>query len=308
MSKISKLGLGIVAFEGTEHLKNITYELRDLCDTIAVCLQQTSYHGEPIKEEDIKVVENLKNLGYIDTIIWFEPTDFHKDKPEGDAPRIIETDKRNFICDYLEKECGCSHIMVIDSDEFYHHDDFQRAKENYSNDDNMHIAYCEYTNYYRDYRHLMVWPFRSYVPFIAEAKYRFDFEKGNFTQPSDPTRRYYIDPNAKMNYFNIFDWSIVKMHHLSWIRLKIETKINAWSSKKLFSNYETLKQDILDRYYNYQDGLNAILMFNVPYNQVKVNKLPKQYIHPHFRLDEEPVMPYLQEKSKIDRLNKQIVD
>ena len=49
-------------------------------------------------------------------------------------------------------------------------------------------------------------------------------------------------------------------------------------------------------------------MFNVPYNQVKVNKLPKQYIHPHFRLDEEPVMPYLQEKSKIDRLNKQIVD
>lgn len=299
MSKISKLGLGIVAFEGTEHLKNITYELRDLCDIITVCLQRFSYHGEPIKEEDITAVESLKELGYIDTIIWFEPIEMHKEESKGDAPRMIETDKRNFICDYLENECKCSHNIIIDSDEFYHHDDFKQAKEIYDKDDSLHISYCEYVNYYRDYRHLMVWPFKSYVPFIAESKYRFDFEKGNFMQPSDPTRRYYVDPKSEMNYFNIFDWNTVKMHHLSWIRLEIETKISAWSSKKLFGNYETLRKDILDRYYNYKDGLNAIIMFNTPFNQVKVNKLPKQYIHPHFRLDEEPSIPYIQEKNKV---------
>lgn len=300
MSKISKLGLGIVAFEGTEHLKNITYELRDLCDVITVCLQKNSYHNEPIKKEDIDVVENLKKLGYIDTIIWFEPTELHKNESEGDAPRMIETDKRNFICDYLEKECKCSHLLVIDSDEFYHHDDFQKAKESYNNNDKMHVTYCEYTNYYRDYKHLMVWPFKSFVPFISEAKYRFNFKKGNFSQPSDPTRRYYLNPKEKMNYFNIFEWGIVKMHHLSWIRIKIETKINAWSSKKLFANYETLKENILNRYYNYKEGLNAILMFNVPFNQVKVNKLHKQYIHPHFKLDEEPVKTYIEEKNTIN--------
>lgn len=296
MSKITKFGLGIVAFEGTEHLKNIAYELRDLCDNITVCLQKESYHGEPISQKDVDVVENLKNLGYIDSIIWFTPTDFHLDESKGDAPRFIETDKRNFICDYLEKEENCSHVMIIDSDEFYHHDDFKAAKDLYDNDENLHVTYCEYVNYYRDYRHVMVWPFNCYVPFIAEAKYRFNFRKGNFTQPSDPTRRYLLD--GDMTHFNIFGWQVVKMHHLSWLRINIESKINAWSSKKLFENFDELKTAILDRYYNYENGLNAILMFNVPGNQVQVNYLNKQFIHPHFMLDEEPVRSYKEEYAK----------
>lgn len=295
MSKIRKLGLGIVAFEGSEHLKNITFELRTLCDNITVCLQKKSYHGEPIQQEDVDIVENLKNLGYIDNIIWFEPADLHTDEPAGDAPRLIETDKRNFICDYLEKEQDCSHLMIIDSDEFYHHDDFERAKKTYDADPNLHVTYCEYVNYYRDYRHVMVWPFNSYVPFISEAGYRFDFRKGNFTKPSDPTRRFYINPEAEMNHFNVFNWEMIKMHHLSWIRINIEQKVSSWSSRKLFENYEELRELILDRYYNYEEGLNAIIMFNVPCNQVEVAKLPKQYIHPHFMLDTEPTRPYSEE-------------
>jgi hypothetical protein len=98
-----------------------------------------------------------------------------------------------------------------------------------------------------------------------------------------------------MNYFNIFGWDVVKMHHLSWIRLEIESKISSWSSRKLFPNYEELRKAILDRYYNYEEGLNAILMFNVPGNQVQVNKLPKQYIHPHFAIYAEPTKPYKNE-------------
>jgi hypothetical protein len=288
MSKISKLGLGIVAFEGTEHIKNITYEIRDLCDEIVVCLQKNSYHGEPIDPNEVKIVENLKNLGFIDDIIWFEPTDFHTDRKPGDAPRIIETDKRNFICEYLENEAKCSHSIIIDSDEFYDHDDFALAKQIFDGDEKMHVSYCQYVNYYRDYRHVMVWPFDSYVPFIAEAENRFDFDKGNFGKPSDPTRRYLLDLSSEKSYFNIFNWDVIKMHHLSWIRIHIESKINSWSSKKLFDNIEELHKQILNRYYHYEDGLNAILMFRTPCNQVQVNILPKQYIHPHFRLDEEP--------------------
>ena len=294
MSKIQKLGLGIVAFEGVEHLKNISFELRDLCDNITICLQKTSYHGEPIKQNDVDKVENLQRLGYIDNIIWFESNKEYTGEKEGDIPRIVETDKRNFICDYLEKEQNCSHLLIIDSDEFYNHDDFKRAKDMFETDEKLHVTYCEYVNYYRDYRHVLVWPFNSYVPFISESKYRFDFRKGNFRKPSDPTRRYLL--KGEMTYFNIFDWNTVKMHHLSWIRVNIEDKINAWSSKKLFTDYNELEKAILDRYYNYADGLNAIIMFNVPYNQVKVNKLNKQYIHPHFMLDDEPVRLYEEEK------------
>lgn len=289
MSKITKLGMGIVSFEGNEHLKNITYEIREYVDEIVVCLQKTSYHGDAIKQSDVDEVEHLKDMGYIDDIIWFEPVDKHEDKKES-APRYVETDKRNFILDYLEKECGCSHCLITDSDEFYDGADFKKAKDLISKSENVHVSYCQYVNYYRDYQHVMVWPFESYVPFITESSYRFLFEKGNFNRPSDPTRRYEI-PGEKKEVC-VLPWKLIKMHHLSWIRLNIEDKMNAWSSKKLFQNYELLKKGMLNRYYNFRDGMNAIIMFNVPGYSVIVNKLPKQYIHPKFFLSENIETPY----------------
>ena len=57
MSKITRLGLSIVAFDGTEHLKNILYELRGLCDV------------DPIAAEDVDEVELLNRLGFVDRII-----------------------------------------------------------------------------------------------------------------------------------------------------------------------------------------------------------------------------------------------
>lgn len=69
MSKITRLGFSIVAFDGTEHLKNILYELRGLCDVIHVCLQRKSYHGDPIAAEDVDEVELLNRLGFVDRII-----------------------------------------------------------------------------------------------------------------------------------------------------------------------------------------------------------------------------------------------
>lgn len=283
MSKISKLGMGIIAFEGIEHIKNIAYEVRDLVDTIVICLQHESYHGEPIQQEDVDAANLLLEYGYVDEIIWFEVKDRHIE--EGNAgPRYIETDKRNFILDYLENTSKCSHSLIIDSDEFYDKEDFEYAKSLIDKDKNIKISYCQYINYYRDYQHLMVWPFLSYVPFITEASYRFDFKKGNFKLPSDPTRRYVAEVGYEPT---IFAFNIIKMHHLSWIRLDITKKLKNWSAKKYFNN-ESLDSAILERYYNYIDGQNAIITFNVPNYHVCVNTLPKQYIHPHFALDDEP--------------------
>lgn len=287
MSKITKFGFGIVSFEGNEHLKNIISEIRDLCDHIVVCLQKKSYHGDDISEDDVNVVMDLKEKGYVDSVIWFEPKNkYSNENDKGSVPRMIETDKRNFILDYLEFTEKCSHSMVIDSDEFYDHDDFKTGKEFIDKNENIRVSYCRYVNYYRDYEHVMVWPFECFVPFITESKYRFSFKEGNFDRPSDPTRRYRIP--EKNGQFSLFSWQAVKMHHLSWIRNNIEGKINSWSAKKLFKNYDELKDKILDRYYNYIDGQNAIIMFNVPEHSVPVNRLPKKYIHPKYRLDDVP--------------------
>lgn len=285
MSKITNLGLGIIAFEGLEHIKNIVYEIKDLVASVVVCLQSTSYMGDKIDEADVKDAEMLKDLGYIDEIIWFEPEDFHIDKGKA-APRMIETDKRNFVLDYLEFVKNCSHSLIIDSDEFYDHDDFKRAIDIINTHNDIHVTYCQYVNYYRDYRHTLIWPFLAYVPFITESKYRFSFANGSFDKPSDPTRRYYLaDANST---YHIMPYEVIKMHHLSWIRLDITKKIKSWSAKKYFEDVQGLEEAILDRYYNYKEGQPAILMFNVPHYSVAVTSLNKQYIHPHYRLNQIP--------------------
>ena len=274
--------MGIIAFEGIEHIKNITYEIRELVDTIVICLQKESYHGEPIHQEDVDLANQLLEYGYVDDIIWFKATDLHTE--EGNAgPRWIETDKRNFILDYLENTVKCSHSLVIDSDEFYDKEDFEYAKNLLDKDESARVSYCQYINYYRDYSHVLVWPFLAYVPFITESSFRFHFENGTFTLPSDPTRRYVTDSSVTPK---ILAFDIIKMHHLSWIRIDIDKKLHNWSAKRYFQKDE-LHNAILNRYYNYVDGQNAIITFNVPNYNVCVNRLPKQYIHPHFYLDEE---------------------
>lgn len=283
MNKIKKLGYGIIVYDDVCHLRNMIAEIRDLCDEIVVCLQNESYFGVPIEQKIVEYIGNIKEEGLIDDIIWFTPTQFHEEEGPN-APRFVEADKRNFILDFLENDSKCSHSMVIDSDEFYDHDDFENAKKIINDSDDIKVSYCEYINYYRDYQHLMVWPFRCYVPFITESKYRFDFKNGSFDKPSDPTRRYRIDePNSK---YVIFNFKVIKMHHLSWIRQDINFKIDNWSSKKFFDHDKGLKQKMLDRYNNYKDGQNAIIMFNTPYNEVIVNKLPKQYINPKNEITE----------------------
>jgi hypothetical protein len=84
--------------------------------------------------------------------------------------------------------------------------------------------------------------------------------------------------------YAIFNFQTVKMHHLSWIRRDIRKKIDNWSSKKYFEHQIGLRDRIIDRYENYKEGQNAIIMFNVPNSEVIVNKLPKQYVRPKYNL------------------------
>ena len=125
MSKISKLGLGIVAFDDITHLKNICSEIRDLVDVIVICLQDKSYFGIDIDPSVISYVDNLHKDGFVDDIMWFNGNDYGE---SIEAPRLTETDKRNAILDRLEYHHKCSHTMIIDSDEFYSHDEFKTAK------------------------------------------------------------------------------------------------------------------------------------------------------------------------------------
>lgn len=296
---IQNVGLCIVAFEGTEHLVNIISELRDVVDYVSIGLQRKSYHGDPIDQVDLQEIFRLKDEDHlVDNIVEID-LDITK------APREQETDKRNILIQDAEDH-GCSHAIVIDSDEFYQKNSFLKALKEID-DNNYEITYCQYINYFHDYEHFMLYPFQDgmYVPFVTKVNYRFNFNGEDFSLPSDPTRRYVRpfdgykevkDKEGKIHKiklytvgYHVFPWEVVKMHHFSWIRANIRKKTNDWSSKTLFKNYNDLIDKAVDTYNNFDvettEQQDVHILFNTPNNAVHVKKLPKQYIYPKYDIN-----------------------
>ena len=315
---IDGIGLGIVAFEGTEHLASIITEFRDIVDYVVIGLQRKSYHGDPIDKADLNEIFRLKDEDHLVDHILEVELDTTKE------PRIQETDKRNLIIQDIENH-GCSHAIVIDSDEYYTHKSLLRAIQEIDDND-YEITYCQYVNYYADYNHFLVYPFKDgmYVPFVTKTKYRHTFEcydtvNGHkfqfpdFALPSDPTRRYvrpfdkinilqlangqtYTDANGeKLTWmpqkhylveYHVFPWETVKMHHLSWLRADMRKKVNNWSSKTCFQGYNDLIDKAIDVYNHFdhksKEQQMASLLFNTPNHEVFVRAFPKQYIHPKY--------------------------
>ena len=308
--KKQKLGLAINAFEGTEHLYNIISEVRDLVDFVVVGLQEKSYLGDPIDKSDVEEVKALMSEGLVDSMIWIE-TDKTK------FTRVQECEKRNKLADCLQ-ENGCTHQLVIDSDEFYTHNAFQRARD-YIYDNNVEVSYCRYLNYFGsgrtdDYKTYLVYPFHdgNYVPFIAKIQYRFKWQSRDFPKASDPTRRYerpkvfkrdtegnvvYKDPSNKTkpvvdhylaDYYE-FPWTVLKMHHFSWIRNNIRKKMRDWSSRVYFHEWFELVDRAADRFERFCNGEKegeAILLFNTPDNKVDLCNMEKQYVFPKVDIHE----------------------
>lgn len=304
LKNIKKLGLGIVCFEGSEHLYNIIYELRDIVDYIVIGIQKISYNGENIDNTDLYEVNRLKKIGFIDKIIYID-TDKKK------FPRIQETDKRNSLMRDIQDN-GCSHALIIDSDEYYVRNSFKKALDKIDRN-NYEITYCQYVNYYKDYRHYLVYPYSEgmYVPFVTRSRYRFEWQGQDFPLPSDPTRRYSRPKILKMNPvthqavlnpfthrpetqrflvdYYVFPWEELKMHHFSWIRYNIRKKMNVWSSKSYFGTKKALS--LIDRSADTFDkpiiaGQETTLLFNVPDNKVEIQEFPRQFVFPKEKIQQ----------------------
>lgn len=260
---IKKLGLAINCFEGTEHLNKIISEIREYLDYVIVVIQPYSYFGNKMYEEDENELERLCDAGLIDDIVSYSP------KLNDDA-RNQETIKRNLSIDYLKSK-GCSHVLVIDSDEFYLKEDFKNAMD-YIEKERPISTYCQYINYFKDFNHYLIYPFESFVPFIQISSLHFTYN-GYAPVASDPTRRTNILYNVGVK---VLDYNLIKMHHFSWIRKNIRKKLENWSAKKHFSS--ELIEKCIHQFEKWKDGQPAIMMFNVPDNKVKIAKFKNPFI------------------------------
>jgi len=313
LKNIKKLGLAIVCFEGMEHIPNILWELKGLIDYVVAGVQSVSYHGDPIDPSDLHFIKELKDRGDVNEIVFVE-TDLKK------FARIQETDKRNMLIDHLQA-AGCTHCLVIDSDEFYSRTSFENALKKID-EENLEVTYCRYVNYYKDYNTQLVYPFKDgmYVPFVSSCKYRFKWQCLDFPKPSDPTRRYEVPKvyvyddkgnpvmtqtpdgkqSQKVHHLLVepyeFPWKELKMHHLSWLRADIRKKLRCWSSRTYFKDADALTDqcvECFDKFPSLRPGERgkANVLFNTPDHTVDVLAFPRQYIFPHF--DYRTVMPVL---------------
>jgi len=263
MGRIKSLALTINAFDASELLESLILEIRDQVDWVAAFYQKKSYCQNPMDSADMEELQRLKSIGLISELIEFIP-DFTRET------RQQETDKRNMGINIM-REKGYSHILNIDADEFYDKDQFKEAKQQI-NEKGWPITYWSYVNYYRDFEHYLVYPFRPFVPGIHSTYFTYTFN-GPAPGPTDPTRRI-LNPMNIGTY--LFPDEVIRMGHGAWVRKNIRKKLENWSAKDHFP--KELIDKAVERWENWKendDGTcpDAIMLFNVPENSVHVNKL-----------------------------------
>jgi hypothetical protein len=258
MGKIRKLALTINSFDSSELLETLISEIREDIDHVAAIYQKKSYWKNPMSDEDMEELIRLKDMKLIDELIEFTPN-FAK------YAREQETDKRNMGIE-LMKQKGHSHILNIDADELYDKEQFREAKRQI-NEKGWPITYWSYVNYYKDFHHYLVYPFRPFVPGIHSTYFKYTYQ-GPAPGPTDPSRRIYNPMNIGTH---LFPDDVIRMAHAAWIRKDIRKKLENWSAKNHF------KPELIDKavyqFENWKEGDPAIMLFNVPDNSVYVKKL-----------------------------------
>lgn len=260
MGRIKRLALTINAFDASELLETLITEIRDQVDYVAAFYQNRSYWNNAMAKEDVEEIHRLNKLGLIDELIEFKP-DFAK------YARQQETDKRNQGI-VMMREKGYSHILNIDADELYDKDQFRAAKEEI-NKFGWPITYWSYINYYRDFEHYLVYPFRPFVNGIHSTYFTYTFN-GPAPGPTDPTRRIFNPLNIGTY---LFPDEVIRMCHGAWVRKDIRKKLENWSAKDHFNDKPELINKCVSQYENWKEGDNAVMLFNVPDNSVYVKKL-----------------------------------
>jgi|GEM_PF-1112176 len=253
-----KVGMGIITYEGTEHLRTIIAELRPHVDEIALLTSETSYLGEPIGPLDKAEIQALLAEGLVDAEVAF-PYMAHL------PVREQETVRRNQGLAYFQSR-GIGYALICDSDEFYKADQFSRAKA-VVREWLPQAVYCYYENYYKFKNCKLLddcFSIPRVVPLLVSTSQRFKYDIP-FKHPSDPTRR--MDTDFTMTFSKEF----VTMHHWSWIRSDIRKKINNWSSRDFFPKQEI--DEMIDYYLRFDERQTYV---RVPH-KIRKNKIEVEF-------------------------------
>jgi hypothetical protein len=229
-----KLGISYNLFDGEELLEYSIKPIRNSVDYISVVYQLISNHGNPCSENLESLLIDLKKRGLIDELVLYTPKIEDIDNPE--LASINETEKRNIGLD-LSRNNNCTHHMTIDVDEFYTTEQFEYMKRTMIQG-NYDSAVCNHCQYYKDSIYILKYKEGDFVTTIQKIYdytkyiYKIDFFVG-------------VDPTRKTNNQNcrVFFRDEVEMHHMSFVRKNIKTKLMNSSAKRHFTEEHINKID-----------------------------------------------------------------
>lgn len=228
-----KLGICYMVFDGEEFLEFATKPIRNEVDHISVTYQNTSYFGNKNDSNLEELLNNLKNQGLIDEIIFYEPnlSIHHKEN---------ELILRNIGLE-ASRKAGCSHHISLDVDEFIKGEELNFAKQEMEKDD-YDLSVINYSNYYKDPTFLVYPEQNLKVTFIHPVRnlYTKDIPYPIFPFHMETTRR--LTQSQK---YRVFEKNEITMHHMSYVRKNI---------RKKFANSDNARFYQLKKFYNTFDN------------------------------------------------------
>jgi hypothetical protein len=228
-----KLGISYSVFDSEELLEGSIKQIRPCVDYINVIFQKTSNCGNQCSPDALKILKELKQKKLIDNVFLYEPRfDIVFNQNE-----VIKRNIGLAKC----REQNCTHHMTMDADEYFITEQFNKVK-NIIDKHNFDSSFCQMQTYYKDWSYVFETPEEYYVPLIYKIKPYSEFIYNlNQIVLTDPSRRLF-DQSKPV----VFKRETIEMHHGSYIRKDIKTKLIN-SSAKL--NYEK-DIDALTKHYN----------------------------------------------------------
>jgi len=215
------LGVGIIAFENVEFLKDICSRMREAgVKYLAVYVQDKSYDLQSEIPSKVKpYLEKLKEESFIDSWSILDPAvncDYQNGWNESTAR---EVNKRN-MARLLLWEQGCSRVLIIDSDELYEPEDIRESVKWCEEHPEIEATYCTGYHYYKDFTHIISNPEVGFN-FICKASVPFKFKK--FVV--NPKLTYEIDFMRQLDTESIYEFKKPMCHHFAFVRSSLSNKI-----------------------------------------------------------------------------------
>lgn len=261
-----KLGIAYNVFDGEELLPYSLQCVRDTADYIVVVYQTISNFGNENKNL-LPLLEKLRKQNLIDELVEYKPLLNVVDEIGNflKLGSLNEQKKRNIG---LEKclENNCTIFSSMDTDEMYLSDSYNNAYKDFV-DVGYDSSFCQMQTYYKK-PDMVVSPSESYfVPLFynisgKRKNLRFEFIH-DYQIKCDGTRM------IKAGFPKVFTRDEIEMHHFSYVRNNISSKV--YNSSAQMSSIE--KERVIAYFNNWKEGDKAFFLGNQIFDLKKSTNL-----------------------------------